>query len=181
MLAAEDAARSLAPGLLRRLRLGRLHAVKAVAVPYRLFRVTIRNAGEQQSAVYAIDAVTGMLDLVRLDSEVEPGLPGGTESLGPVVPHELLCARLLERVRRMVYLQGFFRLRGLEIRAEDLGRHLLRPYWVGVYRRGRRVAIEVLDASRGVLEGGKLRDVIAAHLVRRTETQPERHRGTESQ
>jgi hypothetical protein len=167
-----EAARALSGGLLRRLRLGRLLEVRPVAIPYRVYRVTVSNNGSRDSVLYAIDAVSGMLDLVRLDAPEEPGHPAGTESLAALVPPAALEARLLERVRRMVYRQGFFRLRDLEIRAEDLGREVRRPYWVGLFRGGGRIAIDVFDASRGVLEGGKLRDLIAAHLSRRPEARP---------
>jgi hypothetical protein len=150
-------------------RLGPLASVRPVQVPYRLFEVRVWNAGRFDRRWLALDAVNGALDAYGF-----PVPPGAAElarsaeagALPEVVPAERLRGEVIERVRRQVYMTGFFRLRGLRIEVDDTSRVLYLPYWVGVRRKGdRRASIEVLGGLRGSREGAKLKDLIATWLA----------------
>jgi hypothetical protein len=71
--------------------------------------------------------------------------------LDPFWARELLT----EKIRRMLFQRGFFRIRDLSIRAEPIFLDLHIPYWIGFYDAGGRVRLRVLDAVRGTFEGGK--------------------------
>jgi hypothetical protein len=71
--------------------------------------------------------------------------------LDPFWARELLT----EKIRRMLFQRGFFRIRDLSIRAEPISLDLHIPYWIGFYDAGGRVRLRVLDAVRGTFEGGK--------------------------
>jgi hypothetical protein len=64
---------------------------------------------------------------------------------------------LVERVRRLVFRGGFFRIRGLRIQAEPLDLDLHVPYWVGLSGFGERAHLTIIDGVRRRVEGGKVR------------------------
>jgi hypothetical protein len=68
-------------------------------------------------------------------------------------------------VRRIVYQTGFFRVRGLRIRATRLALDLHVPYWLGFYERGGALRLRVLDAVRCRFEGGKARALFEGWLA----------------
>ncbi|MBI3951954.1 MAG: hypothetical protein HY314_16025 [Acidobacteria bacterium] len=142
---------------------GPLVGVGTTYIPYRVFQVEVSNRGQKQVSWLALDAVTAQLDLYQFDSppapmdvlsiETDAALPARL-SVGDMRPI------LIERVRRQVYLGGFFRLRGLQIEVESAGMDLHLPYWVGICRKGNRVSFEVINAVRRQLEGAKMRGVL---------------------
>lgn len=153
-------------------RRGAFIGVRDVYIPYRLFRVTISNRGQQQTSWMALDAISGRLDPYRFES-----LPDESDLLvvkseaafpSPMSVDELRTW-LVDLVRRQVYLNGFFRLRDLRIETEYTGRDLYIPYWVGIYRKDQRLSIDVIDAVRKQFEGAKVRDVILHWLGRGTQ------------
>ncbi|HVR71240.1 MAG TPA: hypothetical protein VMT87_10390 [Vicinamibacteria bacterium] len=155
-------------GWYRGWRHGPLCEVRPVQVPYRLFEVRVSNAGRLGRQWLAIDAVAGALDLYAFPE------PPGADQWAPDpaagvlpegVPGERLRAEVMERVRRQVYSAGFFRLRGLRIEVDDLGRVLYLPYWAGLHRKGGRTRVEVLGGLRRGREGAKVRDLIAPWLA----------------
>ena len=154
----------------RLIRRGRLEIIMDFYLPYRLFEVLVRNAGRQSEAVFAIDSTTGHLDLYSFDREVtERGRRViETDRVAAAVIDEPEALRILrEKVRRQEYLKSFFKVQDLDISGRCLAElHL--PYWVGVYRRGDRAAIEVIDGLRGTLEGTKLREVVSRWFQSRT-------------
>jgi hypothetical protein len=75
------------------------------------------------------------------------------------------AARLLpDKVRRLLFSQGFFRLRDLNICVRASGATVHIPYWVGFYGDGDRASMRVVDAVRCRTEGAKMRDALARWL-----------------
>lgn len=163
ILSSAESARLL-KGAWRERRYGRLRLLLDFYVPYYCFRVTVMNAGRPVQRLLAIDAVTGQLDLRYFD-----GIPDDAQLCSLEAEHLLeigiaetnAFSKLEEMMRRRVMMQGFFRISRLEITGEMTGLFYL-PCFVGVYERHSRVRIEVVDALTGRLEGGKMRDLMAA-------------------
>ncbi len=139
---------------------GPLRSIADVYVPFRVFSVNIQSTGRQQKAIIGIDAVTGDFDLYSFDE-----IPGANQLVevrtsnrpDAVLTEAQAREFLIERVRRLVFRQGFFRLRNLRIEAEpiDLAMHI--PYWLGFSGFSERAHVTALDAVRRRLEGGKVR------------------------
>jgi hypothetical protein len=150
-------------GLVRWLRwaaAGPLRKIADVYVPFHLFRVKIDSNAGSQERLLAIDAVSGAFDLYSFDK-----IPG-SDQLSRVTtlnrPPATLDTRragelLVERLRRMVFRQGFFRIRELHIEAEPVNLQLHVPYWVGFSGFGEDAHIAVMDGVRRRMEGGKVR------------------------
>ncbi len=160
------AAGSLA-GLWRRLRLGPLRSLADVYVPFRLFTVEIRNGPRRETRFLAVDAVGGTLDPYGFHA-----IPGGkdftevetTNRLPAKLDESRLREVAIERTRRQLYSQGFFRIRELAISAEPVTGDLYVPYWIGFFGRGDRAHVVVLDAVRRRFEGAKARTLFEEWL-----------------
>jgi hypothetical protein len=132
-------------------------------VPYRLFEVRVSNADRAYKSLLAVDSATGKLDLYSFDGGLAGRRRSATETERVVQaalsePESFQILR--EKLERREYLRGFFKLKGLNVSGRCIDSvHI--PYWVGVYRRKDRAAIEVVDALRGSLEGAKLREIVA--------------------
>src|SRR3989442_1026677 len=75
----------------------------------------------------------------------------------PLLPEAQAQELLAEKLRRMIFQKGFFRIRDLRIRAEPVPLDLHVPYWIGFYDAGKSVRLRVLDAVRRRFEGAKAR------------------------
>lgn len=147
-------------GLLRRLRLGPVRSLAGVYVPFRLFVMDIRNGLQRENRFLAVDAVGGTLDPYGFEAiprgedfvelETRNGLPAKLDE-------SRLRDAAIERTRRQLYSQGFFRIRKLVISAEPVPVDLYVPYWIGFFGRGERAHVVVLDAVRRRFEGAKAR------------------------
>jgi len=144
--------------LRRRLGAGRLHSLADAYVPFSVYRVEIVNGTKRETHCFALDAVKGTLDPYAFPRVPEPRemVPIETRNralpvLDPFWARELLT----EKVRRMLFQRGFFRIWNLTIRAEPISLDLHIPYWIGFYDAGGSVRLRVLDAVRGTFEGGK--------------------------
>jgi hypothetical protein len=150
-------------GLVRALRYataGPLRSIADVYVPFRIFRVTIRNGRKRQEKLLAVDAVTGNFDLYSFDTLPRNGqlvrvrTPNRPD---PVLNEERTRLVLIDRVRRTVFRTGFFRIRDLQIDAEPVNLDIHVPYWIGFSGFGDRANVCVLDGVRRRIEGGKVR------------------------
>jgi hypothetical protein len=140
------------------MRNGSLQRIAAAYVPYWVYQVRYVVGKATQTRSFALDAVDGSLDLFEF-----PRLPG---------PHELLSIEtrnflrpsltearaeelLREKVLRLIFQQGFFKLRepGFAIVREPVALHL--PYWLGFYGARGAVRCRVMDAVRRRVEGAK--------------------------
>lgn len=140
------------------MRNGPLQRIADAYVPCWIFRVRYESSGAMQTRLFALDAVDGSLDLFEF-----PRLPGPQEflfmetrnflrpSLAGAHGEELLR----EKVLRVIFQQGFFKLRerGLDVVREPLELHF--PYWLGFYGTRGAVRCRVMDAVRRRIEGAK--------------------------
>jgi hypothetical protein len=158
----EDAVREFSsPGLSSmywRMTAGRLQRIADAYVPYQFYEVSYVMARVPQTRLFAMDVVDGSLDLfefpqlpsrqqlVTIDTRnsVEASLSGGAAD-------ELLR----EKALRIIFQQGFFKVREASLhfsRKPDIV-HL--PYWLGFYVSGGIVRCRVMDAVRRRVEGAK--------------------------
>ncbi|HXE91660.1 MAG TPA: hypothetical protein VNK82_11940 [Terriglobales bacterium] len=157
------------PGFLGRwLGRGPLRSLAEVYIPFRLYRVEIRNAGKCDRRLLALDSVAGTLDLYGFDHVPEAGETVEVETRNhppPAIDTDRAQDLVVEKVRRLLFLTGFFRVRDLAVRAEPLDFEFHVPYWVGFFGRGPGVQMAVLDAVRGSPEGAKMRALLHDWLI----------------
>jgi hypothetical protein len=140
-----------------RVRTGPLRRIADVYVPYWLYRVQYNMGRAAHRTLFAIDAVNGSLDLFTF-----PRMPDATDLINvhtrnyvaPSLELPRAEALLRQKVLRLIFQQGFFKVRtlNLEIAREPLELHV--PYWLGFYGHvGARC--RVLNAVRRRMEGAK--------------------------
>jgi hypothetical protein len=145
-----------------------LRSIAEIYVPFRLYRVGIESGALQEEKYLALDAIRGNLDLFGFPSIPEPGdiIEVSTRNhLEPELDLVTSGAIVTERVRRLVYTRGFFRIRDLKLHATHVPPDFHIPYWIGFRGRGEKADLIVMDAVRGHLEGLKLRSLIAEWLA----------------
>ena len=140
-----------------RLRGGRLQRIASIHVPFFLYRVHYEMGGAAQTRLFAMDAVDGSLDLFEF-----PQVPTDSDVLALETRnllHRMLSAAnaekiLHDKVLRVIFQQGFFKLREpkLDIVRQPIELHL--PYWLAFYGR-QTVRCRVMDATRRRIEGAK--------------------------
>jgi len=140
-----------------RMRSGPLQRIAQVYVPYWLYRVQYNMGRAEHASLFAIDAVNGSLDLFTF-----PSVPASSDLvsihtrnyIAPSLQRSGAEAALRQKVLRVIFQQGFFKVRDLklEIAPEPLELHM--PYWLGFYGH---VALRcrVLNAVRRRMEGAK--------------------------
>jgi hypothetical protein len=138
-----------------RMRSGPLRRIADAYVPYFLFRVKYAGA---PARLFAIDAVDGSLDLFefpRIPDERDL-LPLNGRNLLPVSLTTGQAAGLLrDKVLRVIFQQGFFKLRDARLEITPVPCELHLPYWLGFHERAGAVRCRVLDAVRRRMEGAK--------------------------
>jgi hypothetical protein len=158
-------------GLLGRLRRRPLRSIALAFVPYHLFRVRIEDGTRLQSAAFAVDAVDGTLDPYSFGEDLR-AIDMEPLASGNRIPASLTADAawplLQDRLRRMVFQTGFFRLRDPRLSAEREAIALHVPYWIGFREDGQSVGLDVIDAVRGRLEGAKARALVESWLIRTT-------------
>lgn len=145
-------------GAYLRMRNGPLQRIADVYVPFWVYRVRYDMNGALSTRIFAIDAVHGALDLFEF-----PRAPRQDELLS-VETRNLLTPRLepgeaegllRTKVLRVLFQQGFFKLRGVSVGIERVPVELHMPYWLAFYGRGEVARIRVMDAVRRKIEGAK--------------------------
>jgi hypothetical protein len=137
---------------------GRLQRIAEAYVPYQFYEVSYVMARAPQTRLFAMDAVDGSLDLFEF-----PQLPNRqqlvtTETrnrLEPSLPASAADELLREKALRVIFQQGFFKVREASLnfmRRPDIV-HL--PYWLAFYSSGEIVRCRVMDAVRRRIEGAK--------------------------
>jgi hypothetical protein len=137
---------------------GPLQRIAAAYVPYWVYQVRYEVGKATQTRLFALDAVDGSLDLFEF-----PRLPDPRELLSietrnflrPSLTEARAEELLREKVLRLIFQQGFFKLRepGFAIVREPIALHL--PYWLGFYGARGAVCCRVMDAVRRRVEGAK--------------------------
>ncbi len=150
-----------------RMRSGPLRRIADVYVPYWLYRVQYNLGRAAHATLFAIDAVNGSLDLFTF-----PRVPDAKDlvsihtrnRVAPSLPHPTAEPLLRQKVLRVIFQQGFFKVRDLqlEIALEPLELHV--PYWLGFY--GNAAAhCRVLNAVRRRMEGAKVSALFESWLA----------------
>lgn len=141
-----------------RVRYGPLQRIADVYVPFWIYRVRYDVNGGLNTRIFALDAVHGALDLFEF-----PHIPRDEELLAVETRNRLL-PRLEEgaaeeflrnKVLRVLFQQGFFRLRAASVDVERVPLELHMPYWLAFYGEGRAARLRVMDAVRRKIEGAK--------------------------
>jgi hypothetical protein len=148
-----------------RIRKGRLQTVADAYVPYRFFRVQMTGRSASLTHIYAIDSVIGSLDPYEFASVPDPQSLARVETrnyMATALTEEQAQSRLRERVLRMIFQRGFFKVRTPDLKLESLATEVYLPYWLGFYGHGRnrqneQLRCRVIDAVRRRVEGAKAR------------------------
>jgi hypothetical protein len=176
----EEAIRHFTAGplnLAARLTRGPVRSIAELYIPFRWFRVSIVSGGRAQSRIFALDAVDGTLDLFEFLS-----LPGEAElctvhtrNVLPVcLDSAQMQEQLIAKLRRIVFAQGFFKVRDLEINAEPIPLEGCVPYWLCFREAGETAHLSVFDAVRRKREGAKVRHMIETWLRSESNADPAR-------
>lgn len=140
-----------------RMRSGPLRRIADVYVPYWLYRVQYNLGRTAHATLFAIDAVNGSLDLFTF-----PRIPGAKELVSIHTRNRVAAslarpaaeALLRQKVLRVIFQQGFFKVRDLQLQMELLPLELHVPYWLGFYGNA-AARCRVLNAVRRRMEGAK--------------------------
>jgi hypothetical protein len=149
-----------------RARRGQLRRMAVVYVPFRLYRVQYELGSARHSRLFALEAVEGTLDLFEF-----PKAPDGLEYVetrnyvAPRLAEEHAEALLREKVLRIVFQNGFFRVRETKLQIERLPGDFNVPYWLGFYGSEDRLRCRVIDAVRRRMEGGKATELFERWLA----------------
>ncbi|MCI0388867.1 MAG: hypothetical protein MOB07_08900 [Acidobacteria bacterium] len=145
------------------LRHGRLRIAADFYIPYRFFQITWDNGRRKTDTILAADAVTGKFDLIQFNQLPEEGerMNVDTAMFAEERVNEEDAFKLVrERVMRLVFMKGFFKLSRVNVEI-NLAASLHLPYWVGIYDRQGRAHLEIINALQGRFEGAKLREIVA--------------------
>jgi hypothetical protein len=144
--------------MLWRVRAGPLQRIANAYVPYQFYEVSYMMGRAPHTRLFAMDAVDGSLDLfefpkvpvreqlVTVDSHnrMEPGLSP-----------EVADGILREKALRLIFQQGFFKVRQDTVKFSRIPEIIHLPYWLGFYAHGKIVRCRVMDAVRRRIEGAK--------------------------
>jgi hypothetical protein len=144
--------------LLWRMRTGPLQRIANVYVPFQLYRVRYTLNREKVQRILAMDAVDGSLDLFEfrrapvdaelLDVQTRNFLPSS-------LTDEAARQTLRDKALRIVFQQGFFKMREASLEIEALAGEIHLPYWLGFYGPSDALRCRAMDAVRRKLEGAK--------------------------
>lgn len=141
-----------------KLRSGPLQRVADAYIPFRLYRVRYHVAGAPHSQLFAMDAVDGSLDLFQFPappSENETVLVSTRNHPAAALSQSQAQDLLREKVLRLIFQQGFFKVREVKLEIEALQTDLHLPYWLGFYGTRESLRCRVMDAVRRRIEGAR--------------------------
>jgi hypothetical protein len=156
-----------------RLRKGGLQKVAEAYVPYRFFRVQMTGRSTSLTHVYAIDSVYGSLDPYEFESIPDPQSLMHVETrncMATSLSEEQTEGLLREKVLRMIFQRGFFKIRTPDLKVESLATEIHLPYWLGFYGRGGingPLRCRIIDAVRRRVEGAKARAFFESWITAR--------------
>src|ERR1700730_5218721 len=134
-----------APGfsaLYWRMRIGPLQKIADAYVPFWLYRVRYELGRTPHTRFFALDAVDGSLDLFefpRIPEQPELVFVDSRNRMAPSLAAERAEVILREKVLRIIFQQGFFKLREARLDIVREPGEMYLPYWLGFFRRNRFV------------------------------------------
>ncbi len=146
-----------------------LRSVAELYIPFCVYRVSIRRGNTFDTRWMGLDLAFGGLDPFSFDS-----VPGdaeidliSTKNHPPPVLDDAAARRILTtKIQRVLFQSGFFRMKNLGIELEPTIQQLHMPYWIGFFGAKENASIQILDATRRVMEGNKFRRFIYEWLSR---------------
>jgi hypothetical protein len=141
-----------------KLRSGPLQRIADAYLPFRVYRVRYHMGGAPRSHYFALDAVDGSLDLFEFSAppgEAELVAVSTRNHPAPVLSRERSDELLREKVLRLIFQQGFFKVRNVNLETEQVPGEIHLPYWLGFYGTPEDVRCRVLDAIRRRIEGSR--------------------------
>jgi hypothetical protein len=179
----EEAMRVFRSGVLRaaywRMRSGPMQRIADAYVPFWIYRVRYQAGGATKTHFFGMDAVYGTLDLFefpRIPDESDLLEKQTRNRLEPRLAEAEASELLRTKVLRVLFQQGFFKLRGFTLEIERVGiardkanaggagveasaagrySELYLPYWLAFYGHQQTAKCRVLDAVRRRIEGAK--------------------------
>jgi hypothetical protein len=151
-----------------KLRSGSLQRIADAYIPFRIYRVNFPVRGVQRTHHFALDAVDGSLDLFEF---LRP--PGDAETISvstrnhpmPTLSEARSEELLRDKVLRLIFQQGFFKIREIKLYTEPLPGEIHLPYWLGFYGKPENLRCRVLDAVRRRIEGARAAALFEQWLV----------------
>jgi hypothetical protein len=151
-----------------RIRSGPLQRIAQAYVPFWVYRVRYEIGRARKTRFFAIDAVHGTLDLYEL-----PHIPEENElctvetrnRLTSGLQQEAAEELLRMKVLRVLFQQGFFKLRALKVEIERAPGEVHLPYWLAFYGSNGAAKCRVMDAVRRRIEGSKARSFFEEWLA----------------
>ena len=140
------------------LRRGPLQRIADVYVPFWLYQASYQSNRNRMQRWFALDAVSGSLDLFEFP---KPPMGDALELvetrnfLQPALADSQALERVRDKVLRIVFQQGFFKLRGRQLEIERHAGLFYMPYWLAFYGGRGLVRCRVMDAVRRRIEGAK--------------------------
>jgi hypothetical protein len=141
-----------------KLRSGSLQRIADAYIPFRVYRVGYSMGGGGHTHLFALDAVDGSLDLFEFATA-----PGDAETIfvstrnhpASVLSEARSEELLRDKVLRVIFQQGFFKVRKIRLETERLPGEIHLPYWLGFYGTPDNLRCRVLDAVRRRIEGAR--------------------------
>jgi hypothetical protein len=141
-----------------RLRTGPLRRIADAYVPFRFYRVRYKMNSGKIERIFAMDGVDGSLDLFefRKIPQEQELVEIQTRNCLPATLDGLRAQEILrDKVLRVVFQQGFFKMRDASLEIERLPTEICLPYWLGFYGASDVLRCRAMDAVRRRLEGAK--------------------------
>ena len=141
-----------------KLRSGPLQSIAEAYVPFRVYRVRYHMGGAPRSHCFALDAVDGSLDVFAFSAppgEAEMVAVSTRNHPAPVLSQERSDELLRDKVLRLIFQQGFFKIRNVKLETEQVPGEIHLPYWLGFYGTQQGLRCRALDAVRRRIEGAR--------------------------
>jgi hypothetical protein len=126
-----------------RMRSGPLRRIADAYVPYFLYRVK------------HVDGSLDLFEFPRIPEERELLALDGRNRLQATLTEERAAELLRDKVLRVIFQRGFFKIRDARLQITPVRCELHLPYWLGFHERDGAVRCRVMDAVRRRMEGAK--------------------------
>ncbi len=137
---------------------GPLRRIAPAYVPFALYRLQYEIGRKHYARFFALDQVDGTLDLYEFPKTISGNDLLHIEignNIHPSLPADRAESLLREKTLRLIFQQGFFRLRQPQLEIDCHLKHFHIPYWLGIFGSDGNLRCRVLDAVRRRMEGQK--------------------------
>lgn len=142
----------------RKFLLGELQRIADVYVPFRLYQANYQFGRASHTRLFAMDDVDGSLDLFEFPRAPEPAALEDLRTrnhLRPSLEASRAESLLREKVLRILFQQGVFKIRDPQLTICRQGEFFFIPYWLAFYQKDGTLRCRVMDAVRRRMEGAK--------------------------